>query len=441
MRVQRMGTNLSCRPGVKAQRGLPTRNPSLHACGENNGADRANIGEATSCDRRQLCLAAVASATAPSVLQSAEAAEVATQPAPSLADVTRAVEPRGALRESEQAIIDVFEGANRSVVNIFDLSLQGRTPQVQVADVPEGNGSGFIWSTGGYIVTNYHVLANILNNVNPSALSKKDFKVARVTLLDPDGVKRDYLASVAGLLKAKDLAVLKIDAPASILQPASIGQSKSVRVGQQVLAIGNPFGFDHTLTTGAVSGLDRVIQSQVGSMISGAIQTDAAINPGNSGGPLLDSKGRVIGVNTAIFTATGTSAGVGFAIPIDFVDRVVPQLIANGQVTTPTIGIMFASAAISASLKVTDGALAQTVDPKGPAGKAGLLGIRRGLAGVVAGDVIVGVDGRRIRTSSDVEAAIDNKSVGDKVQVTYKRGTDGAGSEMTAEVVLEADRA
>lgn len=238
-----------------------------------------------------------------------------------------------------------------------------------------------------------------------------------MTLLDPGGVKRDYLATVAGLLKAKDLAVLKIDAPASILQSAAIGQSRDIRVGQQVLAIGNPFGFDHTLTTGAVSGLDRVIQSQVGpsfrtcvctlqcvrhshrvlvtassfacehptasvtkpehpatrephtpiqwstgvwiwgqwytsdsarapcrdtpgqalcrcgagGMISGALQTDAAINPGNSGGPLLDSKGRVIGVNTAIFTATGISAGVGFAIPIDFVGRVVPQLIANGQ--------------------------------------------------------------------------------------------------------------
>jgi len=195
-------------------------------------------------------------------------------------------------------------------------------------------------------------------------------------------------------------------------------------------------------------------------MISGAIQTDAAINPGNSGGPLLDSKGRVIGVNTAIFTATGISAGVGFAIPVDFVSRVVPQLIANGQVrplpppymahgpltssscrsltreyssrqwcgvqvTTPTIGIGFASAGVSASLKVADGALAQTVDPKGPAGKAGLLGIRRGLAGVVAGDVIVGIDGKRIRTSSDVESALDNKSVGDTLQVTYKRGVDG----------------
>lgn len=143
----------------------------------NSNSNESHLSPDTSCNRRQLHLAAVASAAAPALLSNAEAAEVASAPRPSLADVTPKVQPRGSLRDSEQAIIDVFDSATRSVVNIFDLSLQGRNPQVQVADVPEGNGSGFIWSTEGHIVTNYHVLANILNNVNPAALARKDFKV------------------------------------------------------------------------------------------------------------------------------------------------------------------------------------------------------------------------------------------------------------------------
>ena len=164
--------------------------------------------------------------------------------------------------------------------------------------------------------------------------------MALVTLQGPDDVQRSYEARLVGADRPRDIAVLKINAAPDQLRPLQLGQSSSLRVGQQCLAIGNPFGFDHTLTTGVISGLNREIKSQAGSVIPGGIQTDAAINPGNSGGPLLDSSGRLIGVNTAIFTPTGTSAGVGFAIPVDTVSRVVPQLITKGRVTRPSLGVV-----------------------------------------------------------------------------------------------------
>jgi S1-C subfamily serine protease len=236
-------------------------------------------------------------------------------------------------------------------ISAFSCSLtkQGRAlSSIKEVDVPEGNGTGIVWDTSGHIVTNYHVLASSLQALGSAATattgSSDDFtslkKVALVTLQGPDDVQRSYEARLVGADRPRDLAVLKIEVAPNELRPLMLGQSSSLKVGQQCLAIGNPFGFDHTLTTGVISGLNREIRSQAGSVIPGGIQTDAAINPGNSGGPLLDSTGRLIGVNTAIFTPTGTSAGVGFAIPVDTVARVVPQLITKGRVTRSSLGVV-----------------------------------------------------------------------------------------------------
>jgi S1-C subfamily serine protease len=182
-----------------------------------------------------------------------------------LEDVTPPVAPVRPMRDSELAIIDLFERNTRSVVNVFDLSLQGRgVAPGQAVDVPEGNGSGFVWSKAGHIVTNYHVLGNSLKNLGPDAATKGNVKVARVTLLDQDGLKRDYIGTLVGQLRSKDLAVIKIEAARDLLQPVTLGSSAAVRVGQQCVAIGNPFGFDHTLSVGSISGLGRTIQSQAG---------------------------------------------------------------------------------------------------------------------------------------------------------------------------------
>jgi S1-C subfamily serine protease len=231
---------------------------------------------------------------------------VAAQPVP------REVSPRGELLPGEQAIITLFDAARPSVVYI---TTQARVVDLwtrNVFDVPRGSGSGFLWDDRGHIVTNHHVIAG----------------ASTATVRLSDG--RDVAASLVGVSPAHDLAVMRIDvsnAPAAL----SIGASADVRVGQSAYAIGNPFGLDWTLTTGVVSALDRSLPSGDGSVIEHLIQTDAAINPGSSGGPLLDSAGRLIGVTTAIYSPSGASAGVGFAVPVDTIARVVPQLIATGS--------------------------------------------------------------------------------------------------------------
>jgi S1-C subfamily serine protease len=209
----------------------------------------------------------------------------------------------------------------------------------------------------------------------------------------------------------------------------------------QVLAIGNPFGFQHTLTSGIVSGLNREIRSQVGSVIPGGIQTDAAINPGNSGGPLLDSSGRVVGVNTAIFTATGTSAGVGFAIPMSTVARVVPQLIERGAVARAGLGVQIASEAVAQKLQAGRGALVAAVAADGAAARAGVLPTRRGLSGIVAGDLIVGIDGQRVGSSGDLVNVLDQLAVGQEVQLQVVRSGDAAGpQQLSLTAVLQEDK-
>ncbi|MBI4880315.1 MAG: trypsin-like peptidase domain-containing protein [Planctomycetes bacterium] len=238
----------------------------------------------------------------------------------------RPVTPRGDLAESEASTIELFREAGPSVVYITTLVRRSTSLWFGATkDVAAGEGSGIIWDGAGHILTNFHV---VLPNGEQAT-------GAKVTLYD----KSTYDAVFVGASADHDLAVLRIDAPREKLKPVAIGTSRDLLVGQSVFAIGNPFGWDQTLTTGVVSATGRMITSISGREIKDVIQTDAAINPGNSGGPLLDSAGRLIGVNTAIDSPSGSSAGIGFAVPVDTVNQVVPQLIANGRIVRPQLGI------------------------------------------------------------------------------------------------------
>ena len=309
--------------------------------------------------------------------------------------------------------------------------------------MPEGNGTGIVWNDEGDIVTNYHVLGGVLGAASTSRAGtsgRRIASVARVTLLGGDGKNHEYVAELVGADRAKDIAVLRIAAPKELLRPLPRGASSSVRVGQTVLAIGNPFGFDHTLTTGVVSGLDRTVQSAVGSLISGGIQTDAAINPGNSGGPLLNSTGQLIGLNTAIFTPTGLSSGVGFAIPVDTVARVVPQLIEFGRVVRPSLNVTLAPESIASQLRVKGGALVQAVVPGSAAANAGLLPTRRGLGGIVTGDIIVGVDDDPVRSPAELADLVERRAIGDEITLHVVRGVGGEAQEQLIDVRVTLEK-
>eukprot|EP00193_Tetraselmis_chui_P004442 CAMPEP_0177760934 /NCGR_PEP_ID=MMETSP0491_2-20121128/5534_1 /TAXON_ID=63592 /ORGANISM="Tetraselmis chuii, Strain PLY429" /LENGTH=437 /DNA_ID=CAMNT_0019276871 /DNA_START=197 /DNA_END=1513 /DNA_ORIENTATION=+ len=346
------------------------------------------------------------------LLQTGDAASL------TLEEATPPVTPPGELSPSERAIISVFEENTTSVVNVYDVTLVGRVATSKDVETPEGNGTGIIWDKQGHVITNFHVLGNVLKGLGNNA---KGRVVAKISVLGKDGYQQSYDAVLVGADRKRDLAVVKINAPQDSLRPIQLGASQSLRVGQLCLAIGNPFGFDHTLTTGAISGLGRDIQSQLGTVIGGGIQTDAAINPGNSGGPLLDSQGRVIGINTAIFTNSGTSAGVGFAIPIDTVKRTVPQLIEFGEAKQASLKIEIAPDRVARALRVKSGAMVQSVEAGSLAAKAGLLPVRRTLSGVVPGDVIVSVNGRPVKTVGEYTAAIDEVSIGETVRLGIER--------------------
>ena len=340
----------------------------------------------------------------------------------------RAVTPRGELADIEKSQVEIFHLASPSVVHITTLLQPGPGQPVR----PYGTGTGFVWREDGYIVTNYHVSSG--SNPNEDALS--DF-LWQVTLAD----NSSYAASYVGGEPSLDVAVLKIPVERGQLTAIDIGRSADLQVGQNVYAIGSPFGLDQTLTTGVISGLGREIQALNGEMIYDVIQTDAAINPGNSGGPLLDSAGRAIGVNTAIFSPTGTNAGIGFAIPIDAVNRIVPELIRTAGVEKPALGILIRPDSIFAQLKLRgieglpdSGVMISAVVPGSSAEKAGLRGDeydpRRG---VRLGDVIVGLDGVSIEQADDLFAALKKYEVGDVVKVAIIR--DGA--PMTIDVTLQ----
>ncbi|WP_395691152.1 S1C family serine protease [Piscinibacter sp.] len=340
-----------------------------------------------------LCAAALAT-----LLAAAPAAAQARTPAP-----PRAVAPRGPLMADELNNIAVFRAASPSVVNITALGLERDLFSRNVQQVPQGTGTGFVWDTAGHLVTNYHVI--------------QDAAGARVTLSD----QSSYKAELVGAFPDRDLAVLKIVAPAGKLKPLPVGSSRDLQVGQQVYAIGNPFGLDQTLTTGIVSALNREIESVTRRVIRGAIQTDAAINPGNSGGPLLDSAGRLIGVNTAIFSPSGASAGIGFAIPVDEVNRIVPRLIRDGRMVRPALGVTGGGAEINRALGLPKGVPLVRIQRGGPAAKAGLKAFARGDGGVVQGDVITAINDEAVEDADDMLNALEKLNPGDSATLTLWR--------------------
>ena len=330
----------------------------------------------------------------------------------------RSVSKRAALTAEEQATIGIFEEASPSVAYITTIALRQDLWSWNVTEIPQGTGSGFVWDDRGHVITNYHVI------------QKADR--AQVTLAD----RSTWPAKVIGAAPEKDLAVLEIEAPRDRLRPIPIGTSEDLIVGQSVYAIGNPFGLDQTLTTGVISALDREIESVARVPIRGVIQTDAAINPGNSGGPLLDSAGRLIGVNTAIFSPSGASAGIGFSIPVDAVNWVVPELIEFGGLQRPSLGVEFASNRIMNRLGIK-GALVLQVHPRTGAARAGLRATRRNDRGeVVLGDIIVGIENEAIETPGDVVLALERKNPGDTVHVRLNR----QGKTVELDIVLERSR-
>jgi S1-C subfamily serine protease len=319
------------------------------------------------------------------------------------AAVPRPIAPAGDLAEDEKATIRLFKQSSASVVYITTSEV-GRDFSMNVLEIPHGSGSGFIWDEKGHVVTNYHVVQG-----------SNQF---RVTLADQSTVS----AVLIGGDPNKDVAVLQIQVPPQGLTPLLIGTSAKLEVGQKVFAIGNPFGLDQTLTTGVISGVGRQIQGQSGRTIDGMIQTDAAINPGNSGGPLLDSRGRLIGVNTAIFSPSGASAGIGFAIPVDTVQRVVPQLLRHGKVIRPGLAASYVPDQVAKQLGL-NGALIGNIKPGGAAYEAGLIPIRRDDEGeILLGDLIVAVDGKPVESIDAFLNELDNHNVGDKIKLTITRG-------------------
>lgn len=307
------------------------------------------------------------------------------------------------LTSDEQNNISIFKQAKKSVVYVANSQIRQDFFSLNVQEIPSGTGTGFVWNKQGYIVTNYHVI----HGADRVAITLSDHST--------------WNAKLVGRDPGKDLAVLKIDAPADKLQSIRIGKSKNLEVGRKVLAIGNPFGLDTTLTVGVVSALGREITSPSGRKIKGVIQTDAAINPGNSGGPLLDSRGRLIGVNTAIKSPSGANAGIGFAIPVDTVKKVVPQLIQYGRVMRPILGITAIDDSITRGYGL-QGIMIRDVQRGGPADRAGIIGLRRNRRGnLIIGDIITKIGGKDILSQDDLLTVLENHQPGDVVTVETVR--------------------
>ncbi|HEY3400208.1 MAG TPA: trypsin-like peptidase domain-containing protein [Geothrix sp.] len=332
----------------------------------------------------------------------------------------RLVEPRGPLPEWEQVSIRRFKEAAPSVVYITTTEERSRDLfGLDVVEVPAGSGTGFIWDAQGHVVTNFHVIQGATR--------------AFITLAD--GSRHE--AAYVGGAPDKDLAVLLLAKTPPKLRPIPLGTSADLQVGQAVLAIGNPFGLDQTLTTGVVSALGREIQSVTRRRIAGVIQTDAAINPGNSGGPLLDSAGRLVGVNTAIQSPSGASAGIGFAVPVDTVNRVVPQLIARGTLERPDLGFEpVAPRLVERAFGPQKGVMVGKVYRGGPAARAGLQGVGAEGRRVFAGDLIQAVNGRAIEDWDGLLDAVEALPLGSSADLDIQR----QGRRMRLAIRLEAAR-
>jgi S1-C subfamily serine protease len=328
------------------------------------------------------------------------------------------VVPRAELSDLEKSTISLFSARSTAVVNITSLSVRSDPFRLKALEVPRGTGSGFVWDQMGHVVTNFHVIQNA--------------DAARVTL--PDHSIWD--AKLVGVSQRNDIAVLRIETNRADLPHVIAGSSHDLSVGQQVYAIGSPFGLDYTLSTGVISGLGREIQGVTGIPIRGAIQTDAAINPGNSGGPLLDSSGRLIGMNTSILSPSGASAGIGFAVPVDTIARVVPDLIKFGRELRPTMGVELAEDALTRRFGLT-GALILNVQPGSPAEKAGLQSTQQEerTGRIAIGDVIVAVDGAAVKNNADLYLALESHKHGDKVKLMLNRAGKPAEAEIELVVV------
>jgi S1-C subfamily serine protease len=318
----------------------------------------------------------------------------------------------------ESKTIEIYRKVVPSTVNVSNIKL-ARNFYYGEVEIPQGQGSGFVWDNEGHIVTNFHVVQG-----------GNSFVVTFHN--DP----KQYKASIVGATPEKDIAVLKLEEKPAKLVPVVIGASKNLQVGQYSFAIGSPFGLDYTLTTGVVSALGRKIEGIGGVKISDMIQTDAAINMGNSGGPLLNSSSELIGMNTVIFSTSGSSAGLGFAVPADTISRIVPQLIKHGKVIRPGLGISIVPDGMKNSrLNIKKGIVISHVDERGSAASAGLQGMTQDQFGrYYLGDIILSVDGQEVNNLDDIYQVLDKKNIGDTVEVKYRRD----GKELKVKIKLKA---
>ena len=373
----------------------------------------ASIGfllAAIHCDARKLGIVAPPAASSAALSSAQPPAGPVSLPAP--------MPPlsAGAVLEDERNTIAVFRAATKSTVFVTEKQVVVDFFRGQAMEVPAGSGTGFVWDKEGHVVTNFHVV--------------KDARSLTVTLED----SRIFVARVVGVEPRKDIAVIRVDAPGDALVPIQLpDKGQPLEVGQKAIAIGNPFGLDHTLTTGVVSALGREMQGIGGVSIRDMIQTDAAINPGNSGGPLLDSSGRLLGMNTMIYSRTGSSVGIGFAVPASTILRIVPQIIRTGRAEQLGLGIQIDPEQRLERRAGIEGVIALSVKVGSPADKAGIVGIEHTASGIRLGDVVVAVDGERIRNYDDLYNTFDKHHPGDKVEITVSRA--GRARKVVSELV------